>query len=149
MTGEVLKYGGVLDKYIGDAVMAFWGAPLDDPEQANNALRASLGMLERLKELNIELERVEGVTINIGIGIYTGLAVVGNIGSSQRFDYTAMGDTVNVSSRLEGLNKEYKTHLIVGESTKNEITDAIKFVPLGKVSVKGRAEQIEIYTIEE
>ena len=149
MTGEVLKYGGVLDKYIGDAVMAFWGAPLDDPEQANNALRASLGMLERLKELNIELERIEGVMINIGIGIYTGPAVVGNIGSSQRFDYTAMGDTVNVSSRLEGLNKEYKTHLIVGESTKNEITDAIKFVPLGKVSVKGRAEQIEIYTIEE
>lgn len=149
MTGEVLKYGGVLDKYIGDAVMAFWGAPLDDEDQANNALRASLGMLERLKELNRELEKEEGVTIDIGIGIYTGKAVVGNIGSSQRFDYTAMGDTVNVASRLEGLNKEHKTHLIVGDSTKQKITESTTFLPLGSVSVKGRAEQVVIYTIQE
>ena len=149
MTGEVLKHGGVLDKYIGDAVMAFWGAPLDDSNQADNAFKASLGMLERLKEFNKELEKEEGVTIDIGIGLYTGPAVVGNIGSTQRFDYTAMGDTVNVSSRLEGLNKEYKTHLIIGETTRKEITLENKFIPLGLVSVKGRAKQIPIYTIEE
>ena len=91
----------------------------------------------------------EGIKIDIGIGLYTGKAVVGNIGSSQRFDYTAMGDTVNVSSRLEGLNKEYKTHIIIGETTKNEITGKNKFIPLGSVNVKGRAEPIIIYTIEE
>ncbi|MEK7582105.1 MAG: adenylate/guanylate cyclase domain-containing protein [Patescibacteria group bacterium] len=149
MTGEVLKYGGVLDKYIGDAVMAFWGAPLDDVYQVDNAFKASLGMLERLKEFNEELYKEEGIKIDIGIGLYTGKAVVGNIGSNQRFDYTAMGDTVNVASRLEGLNKEHKTHLIVGETTKKEITGKNKFISLGAVHVKGRVEPINIYTIEE
>ncbi|OGZ03829.1 MAG: hypothetical protein A2648_02650 [Candidatus Lloydbacteria bacterium RIFCSPHIGHO2_01_FULL_41_20] len=147
MTGEVLKYGGVLDKYIGDAVMAFWGAPLADSSQADNAVKASLGMLERLKEFNIGLKKEKGIEIDIGIGLYTGTAVVGNIGSDQRFDYTAMGDTVNVSSRLEGLNKEHKTHLIIGQSTKDLITMNLKFKEIGGVKVKGRNEPINIYTV--
>lgn len=148
MTGEVLSHGGVLDKYIGDAVMAFWGAPLSDDRQADNALAASLGMLERLKEFNRELKREKGIEIDIGIGLYTGLAVVGNIGSSQRFDYTVMGDTVNVASRLEGLNKEHKTHLIIGQSTKEKITAPIQYRKIGAVPVKGRVEPITIYTVE-
>jgi len=148
MTDVVLKYGGVLDKYIGDAIMAFWGAPFDDPGQAEKAVQASLEMLEKLKKLNIELAADGDPEINIGIGLYTGPAVVGNIGSELRFNYTAMGDTVNVASRLEGLNKEYKTHLIIGESTKRRIKGKYNFKPLGSSVVKGRKEPIEIYTIE-
>ncbi|MDP3958052.1 MAG: adenylate/guanylate cyclase domain-containing protein [bacterium] len=148
MTGEVQKHGGVLDKYIGDAVMAFWGAPLPDDRQAENALRAAFGMLERLKELNVLLKKEKGVEIDIGIGIYTGPAVVGNIGSDQRFDYTAMGDTVNVASRLEGLNKEHGTRLIVGEPTKEKIAADVRWKAIGDVRVKGRNEPVRIYTAE-
>jgi adenylate cyclase len=148
MTDEVLKHGGVLDKYIGDAIMAFWGAPLPDDKQENNAVKAALAMLERLKKLNERLKNEEGIEINIGIGLYTGRAIVGNIGSDVRFDYTAMGDTVNVSSRLEGLNKEHGTHIIIGETTKQGITLPLKFRTLGTTSVKGRSEPLLIYTIE-
>jgi adenylate cyclase len=156
MSEEILKNAGVLDKYIGDAIMAFWGAPVDDPGQADNALKAALGMLAKLKELNEELRASGDPEINIGIGIYTGPAVVGNMGSEQRFDYTVMGDTVNVASRLEGLNKEYQTRLIIGESTKNKITLRLaqgekdyKFRFLGSVAVKGRKEPLNIYTLED
>lgn len=148
MTNEVLKNNGVLDKYIGDAIMAFWGAPMDDANQAENALKASLGMIEKLKELNKELKSVGDPEINIGIGLYTGPAIVGNVGSDLRFDYTAMGDTVNVASRLEGLNKEYKTQIIIGEIVKNKIKGNYKFNFLGSVAVKGRKEPLNIYTIE-
>ncbi|MBX4215489.1 adenylate/guanylate cyclase domain-containing protein [Candidatus Parcubacteria bacterium] len=149
MTGEVLKYQGVLDKYIGDAVMAFWGAPLPDEKQADNAYLAAKGMLERLKEFNAELHKEKGITIDIGIGLYTGKAVVGNMGSEERFDYTAMGDTVNIASRLEGLNKEHKTHLIVGESTKAALTEPGAFRELGAVQVKGRNEPVRIFSLVE
>ncbi len=148
MTNEVLKSGGVLDKYIGDAIMAFWGAPIANPDQADAALKASLAMLERLKELNAELKANGDLEINIGIGLYTGPAIVGNVGSELRFDYTVMGDTVNVASRLEGLNKEYKTQIIIGESTKNKIRGNYKFKSLGAAAVKGRGEKLNIYTIE-
>ena len=148
MTKEVLDNGGVLDKYIGDAIMAFWGAPIDDPDQAENALKASLKMLEKLKELNKELKSIGDPEINIGIGLYTGPAIVGNVGSDLRFDYTVMGDTVNVASRLEGLNKEYKTQIIIGETVKNKIKGHYKFKFLGSVAVKGRKEPLNIYTVE-
>ena len=148
MTGEVLSYKGVLDKYIGDAIMAFWGAPIDDPDQADHAVAASLSMLKKLKKLNEEFEK-EGLSpINIGIGLYSGPAVVGNMGSELRLNYTAMGDTVNVASRLEGLNKEFKTQIIVGESTKNAVKASYNWRSLGSVQVKGRAEPVSIYTID-
>lgn len=149
MTEEVLKNKGVLDKFIGDAIMAFWGAPIDDPKQAQNAVLAATGMLKKLKELNRELIEKWNAQINIGVGIYTGRAVVGNIGSESRFDYTIIGDTVNVASRLEGLNKEYKTQIIIGEPTKNKIGDKYKFKPLGSVSVKGRTEPLNIFTLSD
>lgn len=148
MTNEVLENSGVLDKYIGDAIMAFWGAPIEDRRQAENALKAALGMLEKLKELNKELKSNGDPEINIGIGLYSGPAVVGNIGSDLRFDYTVMGDTVNVASRLESLNKEYKTQIIIGETTKNKLEGDHKFKFLGSVAVKGRKELLNIYTIE-
>lgn len=149
MTGEVLKTNGVVDKYIGDAIMAFWGAPLPDNDQADHAVSAALGMIARLKELNEQFRAQGDPEIVIGIGIYTGPAVVGNIGSDQRFDYTAMGDTVNVASRLEGLNKEHGTTLIIGESTKQKITLNVPFKGIGSVKVKGRNEPVMIYTVGE
>lgn len=148
MTEEVLRHKGVLDKYIGDAIMAFWGAPIDDPDQVDHAFQASVAMLKRLKKLNEEFAKEGRDPINIGIGLYTGPAVVGNMGSELRLNYTAMGDTVNVASRLEGLNKEYKTQIIIGEATKNKITGNYNFKFLGSVQVKGRAEPVNIYTIE-
>lgn len=147
MSEEILKNGGVLDKYIGDAIMAFWGAPIEDINQADNALKASLGMIKKLEQFNEELRESHEPEINIGIGIYTGPAVVGNIGSEQRFDYTIIGDTVNVASRLEGLNKQYGTNIIIGESTKNQCRGDYRFQALGSVEVKGRKEPLTIYTL--
>ena len=147
MTEEVLIHGGVVDKFIGDAIMAFWGAPIDDPEGADHALAASFGMLKKLKTLNEELRSQGKPEINIGIGLYTGPVIVGNVGAETRFDYTVIGDTVNVASRLEGLNKEYKTNIIIGETTKNKLEGKYEFIPLGTVPVKGRKEPITIYTV--
>jgi adenylate cyclase len=149
MTNEVFKHQGVLDKYIGDAIMAFWGAPIADPLQADHALAAARGMIDRLKEFNEELVREGRPTIDIGVGLYTGSVVVGNIGAESRFDYTVIGDTVNTASRLEGLNKEYGTHVIIGESTKQKLTASYPLSPLGGVKVKGKEQSIEIYSIVE
>jgi len=148
MTEEILKHKGVLDKYIGDAVMAYWGAPMDDPDHADHALEAALGMIERLKKFNEEL-KAEGVKeIRFGIGIYTGPVIIGNVGSEMRLEYTVIGDTVNVASRLEGVNKELQTTLLVGESAKNKIKGKYAFKSMGSVSVKGRKEPLQVYTIE-
>ncbi len=148
MTNEVLKNGGVLDKYIGDAIMAFWGAPIENPNQAEYALKASLGMIKELKKLNESLKAHGDPEIGIGIGLYTGPAIVGNVGSDLRFDYTVIGDTVNIASRLEGLNKEFGTQIIIGESTKNKLNGEYKFKSLGSVAVKGRKEPLNIYSVE-
>ncbi|MFA5127394.1 MAG: adenylate/guanylate cyclase domain-containing protein [Patescibacteria group bacterium] len=148
MTEEVLSHKGVLDKYIGDAIMAFWGAPINDAEHAEHAMSAAVTMLKKLKKLNEEFAKENLAPINIGIGLYSGPAVVGNMGSELRLNYTAMGDTVNVASRLEGLNKEFKTQIIVGESTKNLIKTAYNWRSLGSVQVKGRNEPVSIYTVD-
>ena len=148
MTAHVLENGGVVDKFIGDAIMAFWGAPIDDPDQADRAVKTALAMRMSLSKLNEELRTAGDPEIRIGVGIFTGKAVVGNVGSSDRFDYTVMGDTVNVASRLEGLNKEYKTDIIVGQTTKDKVRASVNFKSLGTANVKGRAEAISIYTVE-
>ncbi len=148
MTDEILKQKGVLNKYIGDAIMAFWGAPLKDSDQADRALSASLNMLARLNELNKELRKAGDPEINIGIGLYSGRVVAGNIGSDLRFDYTVIGDAVNIASRLESLNKEYKTKIIIGESTTNKLKGNFNLKFLDSVQVKGREERVKIYTID-
>ncbi len=148
MTEEILTKKGVLDKYIGDAIMAFWGAPIDDPDQADHAIEASIAMFKRLKKLNLEFEKEGKEKINIGMGIFTGSAVVGNMGSEHRLNYTATGDTVNVASRLEGLCKEFKTQIIIGAETRNLTKGDYKWRSLGNVQVKGRAEPVNIYTID-
>lgn len=147
MSEEILKTGGTIDKYIGDAIMAFWGAPVQDAEQAEHAVQASLSMLGKLKELNEALVAEGCPEIEIRIGLHRGRAVVGNVGSNHRFDYTAIGDTVNAASRMEGLNKDHGTQIIISDMVRNFLKDKSQWKPLGSVTVKGRSEQINIYTL--
>lgn len=150
VTSAIIENDGVLDKYIGDAIMAFWGAPLPDDNQADKAVEAGLKMLKKLKDLNLKLKANGDPEINIGIGIVTGRAVVGNVGSEHRFDYTAIGDTVNAASRVEGITKEYKVPLIISESTLEKINNKSKFKTnfLGEATVKGKEKGIRIFSVE-
>ena len=148
MTGIILEHDGVVDKYIGDAIMAFWGAPLLDDDQADKALQTSIAMLKALKILNEELVKAGDPEINIGIGLFSGPAVVGNVGSDQRFDYTAMGDTVNAASRLESSNKQYNTKILISQSTKDLLKKDYPLVYVDDATVKGRVEPIKIYTLD-
>ena len=144
-TQIILKHGGTIDKYMGDCIMAFWGAPLDDDNQVENATKAVLEMRESLEELNERL-REEGLDqINTGAGINTGLCVVGNFGSSNRFDYSVLGDSVNLAARLESSCKEYDTSLIISEYS---MVDDYDYKFLDEVTVKGKSEPVKIYTIE-
>lgn len=147
MTEEVLRHDGVLDKYIGDAIMAFWGAPVPDPEQAEKAAATAKAMIEKLAILNREFAANGDPEIAIGIGIYTGPAVVGNVGSHLRFDYTAIGDTVNAASRIEGLTKEYKTPILIGDTTYSHLRDPAAYALLDEVAVKGKQDKIKIYRV--
>jgi class 3 adenylate cyclase len=147
MSEEIVKTGGTIDKYIGDAIMAFWGAPIEDAEQAEHAVHASLAMLQKLKDLNMELAAEGRPEISIRIGLHSGRAIVGNVGSSRRFDYTVIGDTVNAASRMEGLNKEHGTQIIISDMVRNFLRDKTKWKSLGPVTVKGKSEQINIYTL--
>jgi adenylate cyclase len=150
MAEVVYRHGGTLDKFIGDAVMAFWGAPLPRADHARRAVDAGLDMLEELDRLNARwaAEGAGTARLEIGIGINTGEAVVGNIGSlSHKLDYTAIGDTVNLASRLEGLNKQYGTHLIVSESTLSAAGDGFLARPIDAVKVKGKEQSVHIFEV--
>ena len=144
-TQIILKHGGTIDKYMGDCIMAFWGAPLDDENQVENATKAVLEMRESLEELNDTL-RKEGLDqINTGAGINTGTCVVGNFGSSNRFDYSVLGDSVNLAARLESSCKDYDTSLIISEYS---LLKGYNYTFLDEVTVKGKSEPVKIYTIE-
>lgn len=147
MTMIVLDEKGTLDKYIGDAVMAIYNAPLDVVEHADHACRSALKMMARLGELNLSFVERGLHSIDIGIGINTGDAVVGNMGAAMRFDYTAIGDNVNLASRLEGLNKMYGTHIIVSESTKMQAGNDLPFREIDLVAVKGKQQPVPIYEL--
>ncbi len=147
MADIILKHNGTIDKYIGDAIMAFWGAPVKTDNHAEQAVLAGLEMLEGLKEVNrILKERGFMHEINIGIGINTGTATIGNIGSEKKKNYTIVGDAVNLSSRLESITKEYKTPLLFSEYTYHQINDKIDCKLIGNVKVKGREQSVDIYT---
>lgn len=147
MTMIVLEEKGTLDKYIGDAIMAIYNAPLDVTGHAGHACRSALKMIEKLGELNRSFSERGIHTIDIGIGINSGDAVVGNMGASMRFDYTAIGDNVNLASRLEGLNKMYGTHIIVSESTKLLAGEGFCFREIDLVAVKGKLQPVPIYEL--
>ncbi|MBL0144034.1 MAG: adenylate/guanylate cyclase domain-containing protein [Betaproteobacteria bacterium] len=147
MTEEVLREDGIVDKYIGDAIMAFWGAPIDQKDQADRAVRAACAMMGRLRALQDTWRAASHPVFDIGIGINLGIATVGNMGSSKRFDYTVIGDAVNAAARLEQLNKDHSSHIIISESTKKQLTIQVNARDLGDVRVKGKDESIRIFEI--
>lgn len=140
----VEQHGGVVDKYIGDAVMAVFGAPLGHPDDALRAVRTALGMYEALDDINADLGLDGGARVGIGVGVSTGVVVAGNMGSLNRLNYTVIGDSVNVASRLEGVTKRYRVGVVVGQSTANACP-GIAFRELDRVRVKGRDESLTIY----
>ena len=147
MTAKILENNGTLDKYIGDAQMAFWNAPLDEPDHAKKAVQTGLEMLGSLEQFNNEIA-AEGVPpFGMGLGINTGVVVVGNMGSAQRFDYTCLGDHVNLASRLEGQSKPYGVKIIVGPETARQVADEYLTLELDKVAVKGKKEGVSIFTV--
>ena len=147
MTDIIMKNEGTIDKYMGDCIMAFWNAPLDCSNHKEMAVKSALEMIDKLKELNDSGEF--GDKLNIGIGINSGKAVVGNMGSNQRFDYSVLGDAVNLASRLEGVSKNYDATLVVGEDTYKDISNQFNFSKLDDVQVKGKSNMVSIYTVKD
>jgi class 3 adenylate cyclase len=148
MTEIVFKYGGTVDKYIGDAIMALYGAPFDQPNHAEQAVRTALEFQEQVKILSERWEARCGSRLRNGVGINTGEAVVGTIGSQQRLEYTAIGDTVNLASRLEGLTKDFLSPIVVSQSTYEEVRHLFYSRYLGEVKVKGKETAVKIYAVE-
>jgi len=149
MTQKILDNNGTLDKYIGDAQMAFWNAPLDDKDHAKHAVKTALEMLGDLDAFNREVAE-EGVPpFGMGLGINSGSVVVGNMGSNQRFDYTCLGDAVNLASRLEGQSKTYGVKIILGPITAEQVKDEYNTVELDCIAVKGKKVGVKIFTIAE
>lgn len=145
MTDIILETGGTLDKYEGDAIIAFWNAPLDQPDHALRACRAALRCRKRLAELRPEFARRFGSEIFARIGIHSGPAVVGNMGSRKRFDYTAMGDTMNLASRLEGACKQYGIYLLMGEESHEAVKDAVLAREIDMIRVVGKTRPVRIF----
>lgn len=140
----IYKHHGTIDKYMGDCIMAFWGAPLHDPAHGRNAILAGLEMQRALRALQPYFKERGWPEINVGVGINTGKVSVGNMGSEVRVAYTVMGDSVNLASRLEGITKQYGVGIIVGESTRAAVPDLI-YRELDQVRVKGKDKPVTIY----
>jgi adenylate cyclase len=140
----VFRHGGTLDKFIGDCIMAFWGAPLDDARHAEHAVAAALEMERVLIGFKRELGEA-GRDFDVGIGIHTGSAVVGFIGARQKLDYTAIGDAVNLASRIEGLTKEAQARILVSRETAGACNNSFKFTSRGSYKVKGRTQEVELF----
>lgn len=147
MTDIVFKYDGTLDKYMGDAIMAIYGAPLDLPDHPFKACQSALEMIKELKRLNQKWIGEGKQPMDIGIGINTSPMMVGNMGSVQRFDFTVMGDSVNLGSRLEGANKSYKTNIIISEFTFERVKNELACMELDSVRVKGKKQPVRIYNL--
>ena len=147
MTAKILDNNGTLDKYIGDAQMAFWNAPVDEPRHAHQAVKTALEMMGSLDGFNQEIT-AEGVPpFGMGLGINSAVVVVGNMGSSQRFDYTCLGDGVNLASRLEGQSKPYGVKIVLGQRTAELVKDEYFVLELDCIAVKGKKEGVNIFTV--
>ena len=147
MTEVVFAHGGTVDKYMGDCVMALYNVPFEDPDHVRNALRTALELQERTLQVSARWETRLGAAIRTGIGISTGEAVVGTLGSRQRLEYTAVGDTINLGSRLEALTKEYGVPIIVSEFTRQHLAGEFLTRELGEVTVRGRTQPVRIYGV--
>ncbi len=147
MSNIVMQHQGMIDKYIGDALMAFYNAPVDVKDHAAAACRSSLQMLDELEELNKDFVKEGLPEIEIGIGLNTAEVVVGNMGSEKRFNYTVIGDGVNLASRVEGINKNYGTHILITEFTQAIVKDEFLTRPIEKVRVKGKEEEVLLYEL--
>ena len=147
MTDLILSSGGIIDKYEGDAIMAFWGAPLPQEDHAIRACLAALDNQSRLVELRQEFTRMGLPPVYARIGINTGEMIIGNLGSNQRFDFTVIGDSVNLASRLEGAGKEYGTSIIISEETYRQAQDKVEVRELDLLQVKGKDRAIRIYEL--
>jgi adenylate cyclase len=153
LTNAIIERKGTIDKYIGDAIMAFWNAPLDDPQQEINACEAALEMLARADKLNQEFKREaehnggKYMPLNVGIGLNTGPCVVGNMGSDFRFNYSVLGDTVNVASRLEARTKDYRIPIVIGAQTEQQAKEKFATIEIDRIQVKGKSEPETVFTV--
>jgi adenylate cyclase len=147
MTNIILGRQGTLDKYEGDAIMAFWGAPISQEDHAIRACQAALECQKKLEELRFDWERQSLPPFRIRIGLNSGEAIAGNMGSESRFDYTVMGDNVNLASRLEGISKQYGTELIISENTRTLIGDDFVCRELDLIRVKGKDKPVRIFEL--
>jgi len=147
MTDLIMSQQGTIDKYMGDCIMAFWNAPVNIENHEKESVESALKMVERLKELNVELESEGLMPIKIGIGINTGECVVGNMGSDKRFDYSVLGDAANLASRLEGQSKGYGVTIILGEETATAVENDLFNIELDSIAVKGKKDSVRIFTV--
>ena len=146
LSNEILENDGTIDKYMGDCIMAFWNAPTDQENHTDLALKASFDMEKALEEFNVEFQKQKNMELKIGIGINTGECIVGNMGSEKRFDYTVLGDPVNLASRLEGQSGTYGFQRILGQETVNALKSNANLFELDLIQVKGKSEPVKIYT---
>ncbi|MGH6629436.1 MAG: adenylate/guanylate cyclase domain-containing protein, partial [Burkholderiales bacterium] len=147
MTDIVFRRWGTLDKYIGDAIMAFWGSPFPQEDHAQRACYAALDMCARLEELNAQWRAHGRKTLAVGVGVNTGPVNVGNMGSDKRLAWTVMGDNVNLASRLEGLTKEYGVRIVMSEATWQQVASQFVGRELDRIRVKGKAQPVGIYEL--
>ncbi len=148
MTDVIIANGGTIDKFMGDCIMAFWNAPIHNSKHRELAIKSAIEMTKELADLNMNLQAEGLPQINIGIGINTGEALVGNMGSEQRFDYSVIGDAVNLASRLESSSKTLGKTIVIGEATRHTIETSYPFDYIDSITVKGKTEKIKVYTIE-
>ena len=149
MTDVIIANGGTIDKFMGDCIMAFWNAPLKNVKHRELAVKSAIEMTEALTELNMHLQAEGLPVIKIGIGINTGEALVGNMGSNQRFDYSVIGDSVNLASRLESSSKTLGKTIIIGEDTRHTIETNFPFEYVDSITVKGKTEEVKVYSIKD
>ncbi len=147
MTAAIFKHRGMINDFVGDAVMAIFGAPLADREHAEHAAQAALAMTEALRALNLRWEGEGLPELRMGIGIHSGEVFAGNVGGRARVKYTIVGDAVNVASRVEGLNKELGTTMLITEATRHLLGDRVEARDMGPREVKGRAELVHVHEL--
>ena len=147
MVESITEFNGTVDKFIGDAIMAYFNAPLALDAHADMAVKSALRQLQKLNELNIELKKEFGIELKIGIGINSGEAIVGEMGSSGRSDYTLIGDTVNVASRVESLTKNYNCKLLITQQTKDLLQENYNIKKVDVLKVRGKKEETTIYEV--